>query len=59
LTEKSVHNLVSAEKSLLELAMKPVKGMESHKAGPRVRGRKVHVAGHKTAAERTPVAVSA
>jgi len=46
LTEKSVHNLVTAEKSLLDLAMKP------RKAGPRARGRKVHVEGHKTAGER-------
>jgi len=60
LTEKSVHNLVTAEKSLLELAMKPVKGTgreeTHHKAGPRARGRRVHVAGHKTAAERAAAA---
>ncbi len=61
LTEKSVHNLVTAEKSLLDLAMKPPNGMgkeETHKAGPRARGRRVHVGGHKTAG-RTHVAVPA
>jgi len=48
LTEKSVHNLVTAEKSLLELAVKPAKGTETHKASPRAHGRKVHVAAHKS-----------
>jgi len=44
LTEKSVHNLVTAEKSLLELA-----GTRTH-AGTRAHARKVHhVGGHKTA----------
>jgi hypothetical protein len=52
LTEKSVHNLVTAEKSLLDLAMKP------RKAGPRTRGRRVHVhvKGHRTAGERAAAA---
>jgi len=60
LTEKSVHNLVTAEKSLLELAMKPPKGKEEpHKAGPRTRGRRVHVAGHKTHEGKEAVAVHA
>jgi hypothetical protein len=50
LTEKTVHNLVTAEKSFLDLAMKP------SKAGPRARGRRVHVEGHKTAGERAAAA---
>jgi hypothetical protein len=62
LTEKSVHNLVTAEKSLLELAMKPPKGNSketTHKAGPRGRARKVHVGAHKPAGEKTAVAIHA
>ena len=58
LTEKGVKNLVAAEKSLLDLAIKPKRGVareETHKAGPRTRGRGVH--GRKTAEERTAVAV--
>jgi hypothetical protein len=59
LTEKSVKNLVAAEKSLLDLAIKPKKGMareETHRAGSRRgRGTKVHVGGHRT--EREAVAV--
>jgi len=47
LTEKSVKNLVTAEKSLLDLAMKTRKEAV-HNAGPRAHGRKAHVAGHKT-----------
>jgi len=53
LTEKGVKNLVAAEKSLLDLAIKPKRGMareETLKAGPRGRGRRVHVRAHKTAA---------
>ena len=40
LTEKSVHNLVAAEKSLLELATKPIEGLgrEGRKASRSVRG---------------------
>jgi hypothetical protein len=61
LTEKSVHNLVTAEKSLLELAMNRGKGKEQahHKPAARARGGKVHVAAHKPAPARTPVAVPA
>jgi len=60
LTEKSVKNLVAAEKSLLDLAIKPKKGMaseETHKAGPRTRGRKVHVRAHGKERAREAVAV--
>jgi hypothetical protein len=56
LTEKSVKNLVAAEKSLLDLAIKPKKGSirdETHKT----RGKKVHVAAHRKEAERESVAV--
>ena len=52
LTEKSVKNLVAAEKSLLDLAIKPKRGMareEIRKAGSRVRGTRVHVRARKTA----------
>jgi len=53
LAEKSVHNLVRTEKSLLDLAMKPQRGTEkTNKAGRRPAG------GHK-AAGRTAAAVSA
>jgi hypothetical protein len=59
LTEKSVKNLVAAEKSLLDLAIKPKKGLageETHKAGPRsTRGRKVHVGAHRAAREAVAV----
>ncbi|MGB9334863.1 MAG: hypothetical protein WCB14_07640 [Candidatus Acidiferrales bacterium] len=58
LTEKSVKNVVTAEKSLLELAMKPVKEA-THKAGPRPHGRRVHVGGHKAAHNRKVVAMGA
>jgi len=47
LTEKSVHNLVTAEKSLLDLAVKP------GKTEARTRARRVHVGAHKHAGERT------
>jgi hypothetical protein len=43
LTEKSVKNLVAAEKSLLDLAIKPKKGMakdDTRKSGRRARGKK-------------------
>ncbi len=53
LTEKSVHNLVTAEKSLLDLAMTP------RKAGTGTRGRRVHVAAHKPAGEKTATAAHA
>ena len=52
LTEKSVKNLVAAEKSLLDLAIKPKRGMareEIRKAGSRARGTRVHVRARKTA----------
>jgi len=52
LTEKGVKNLVAAEKSLLDLTIKPKRGMaraKTHKAGPRARGMRVHVRTHKTA----------
>ena len=58
LTEKSVKNIVAAEKSLLDLATKPKKGIareEIRKAGHRPRSRTVHARGHKTA-EGTAVA---
>ena len=47
LTEKSVRNLVAAEKSLLELAMNPVH--DTHKAPRRTHARKTHVGAHKPA----------
>ena len=47
LTEKSVKNLVTAEKSLLDLAMRPIHGREA--------GRKPARAGRKGAAKRPPV----
>ena len=52
LTEKGVKNLVAAEKSLLDLAIRPKRGMareETRKAGPQGRGRRVHVRTRKTA----------
>jgi len=54
LTEKSVKNLVTAEKSLLDLAMKPKRGSsreESHKT----RGKNVHVTARRKEAERGAV----
>jgi hypothetical protein len=60
LTEKSVKNLVTAEKSLLDLAIKPKKGMareETRKAGSRAHSRKVHVGVHGTVGERATAAV--
>jgi hypothetical protein len=63
LTEKSVKNLVAAEKSLLDLTIKPPKTAgkeEGQKAArPRVHGRRVHVEGHKTAGPKVAVAVPA
>jgi hypothetical protein len=59
LTEKGVKNLVAAEKSLLDLAIKPKKrmaGEETRKSGPRARGRKVHVRVHARAGKREHVA---
>jgi len=59
LTEKGVKNLMAAEKSLLDLAIKPKKGMareETHKAGPRARSRRVHVRVHGRAGKREHVA---
>jgi len=53
LTEKGVKNLVAAEKSLLDLAVKPPKrrmARETRKAGPRARGSRVHVRTRKAAA---------
>src|SRR5208337_2522779 len=44
------------EKALLNLAIKPKRGV-AHEAGPRARGRRVHVRAHKTAGARTTVAV--
>ena len=44
---------MAAEKSLLDLAIKPKMGMareEIRKAGPRARGTRVHVRARKTAA---------
>jgi hypothetical protein len=58
LTEKSVKNVVTAEKSLLELAMKPVKEA-THKAAPRPRSKKEHVGVHKPEVHGRPVAVPA
>jgi len=58
LTERSVKNLVTAEKSLLDLTMKPVKEA-IHKASPRAHGRKVHVGAHKPGNERKVVAMGA
>jgi hypothetical protein len=52
LTEKSVKNLVAAEKSLLDLAIKPKRGMareEIRKTGSQARGTRVHVRARKTA----------
>jgi len=53
LTEKGVKNLVAAEKSLLDLAIKPKGGMareETRKAGPRGRGRRAGKTAERTAA---------
>jgi hypothetical protein len=48
LTEKSVKNFVSAEKSLLDLAMKPVKaGREESRRASRHRASKKEAAGTK------------
>jgi hypothetical protein len=52
LTEKSVKNLVAAEKSLLDLAIKPKRGIareEIRKASSRARRTRVHVRARKTA----------
>jgi hypothetical protein len=56
LTEKSVKNLVAAEKSLLDLAIKPKKGSARDETR-RPRGKKVHVAGHRKESGRASVAV--
>ncbi len=49
LTEKSVKNLVAAEKSLLDLAIKPKKGPARHETR-KARASKVHVRAHASAA---------
>ena len=52
LTEKSMHNFVAAEKSLLNLAVRPNRGVarETGKAGPRARGSRVRAKTRKAAA---------
>ena len=54
LTEKSVKNLVAAEKSLLDLAMKPKRGSARDETR-KTRGKKVHVTTHRKEAEREAV----
>jgi len=54
LTEKSVKNLVAAEKSLLDLAMKP-KRRSARDETSKTRGKNVHVTAHRKETQREPV----